>query len=156
MNTFNGFFKIVTPSWIDDYRTSVNHFFQRNEESYHFFHPHQFSYIGLLQEIIKRDKDYYVFFMDIDNIASYGMLRGWSEGYDIPSLGIMTDVNYRGEGISKLMMDHLHEIAKQKNCERIRLKVYKENIKAISLYNKLGYQFFDHENGKELVGIKIL
>lgn len=155
MNTFNGFFKIVTPSWIEDYKSSVIHFFQRNENSYLFFHPHQFSYIGILQEIILKDKDYFVFFMDIDTIASYGMLRGWTEGYEIPSLGIMTDGNYQGKGISKLMMDHLHETAKQRNCERIRLTVYKENLKAVSLYKKLGYQFFD-KNEKELVGIKIL
>ena len=69
MNTFNGFFKVVTPSWLENYKSSVIHFFQRNENSYPFFHPHQFSYIGILQEIIKKDKDYFVFFMDIDTIA---------------------------------------------------------------------------------------
>lgn len=146
----------TTPLTIENYRNSVIHFFERNEGSYGFFHPHQFSYMGILQEVIKKEKDYFVFLMDTDTIAAYGMLRGWQEGFEIPSLGIMTDVNYRGKGISGKMMEHLHEVAKEKNCERIRLTVYKENIKAISLYNKLGYQFFDHENGKELVGIKIL
>ena len=145
----------ITPSFIEDYKSSINHFFQRNERDYEFFHPHVFSYLCLLQEILKREKDYFVFLMDTDTITSYGMLRGWSEGYEIPSLGIMTDINYRGKGISLKMMDHLHEIARGKNCERIRLTVYKENQAAVSLYNKLGYQFFD-KNEKELVGIKIL
>lgn len=48
------------------------------------------------------------------------------------------------------------KLLSKKKCERVRLTVYKENQKAISLYNKLGYQFFEHESGKELVGIKIL
>jgi len=111
--------------------------------------------MGILQEVIKKEKDYFVFLMDIDTIVSYGMLRGWQEGYEIPSLGIMTDINYRGQGISTKMMDHLHEIAKNRNCERIRLTVYKENQIAISIYNKLGYEFTD-KNDTELIGIKNL
>jgi len=146
----------ATPDMIEYYRSSVNHFFSRNLDSYTFFHPHQFSYMGILQEVIKREKDYFVFLMDVDTIVSYGMLRGWSEGYEIPSLGIMTDVNYRGKGISNKMMDHLHQIAKELNCERIRLTVYKENFKAVELYKKLGYQFFEKEGGKEFIGVKIL
>jgi len=146
----------ITPDFIENYRSSITHFFERNKKDYDFFHPHAFSYFNLLQEILKKEKDYFVFLMDVDNIVSYGMLRGWSEGYNIPSLGIMTDINYRGTGRTRQMMEHLHTIAAEKKCERIRLTVYKENFKAIELYKKLGYQFFEKEGGKEFVGIKIL
>ncbi len=145
----------ITPYFIGNYISSINHFFERNEKDYTFFHPHGFSYFGLWEEIVKKEKDYFVFLMDVDTIAGYGMLRGWQEGFEIPSLGIMTDINYRGQGISSKMMDHLHRVAKERGAERIRLAVYKENKIAISLYNKLGYEFLD-KNEKEFMGIKIL
>jgi [ribosomal protein S18]-alanine N-acetyltransferase len=145
----------VTPYIIGNYISSINHFFERNQESYSFFHPHEFSYIGLWNEIINKKKDYYVFLIDADTIAGYGMLRGWDEGFEIPSLGILTDINYRGQGISSKIMDHLHEIAKKEGSDKIRLTVYKENKIAISLYNKLGYVFSD-KNENELIGIKKL
>jgi ribosomal protein S18 acetylase RimI-like enzyme len=144
----------ITPFFIEDYKSSIDHFFQRNKENYTFFHPHKFSYLELWIEI-KKERDYYVFLMDIDTIAGYGMLRGWEEGYEIPSLGIMTDINYRGKGIAFQMMEHLHEVAKQRGSKKIRLTVYKENQAAVPLYNKLGYIFSD-KNENELVGIKIL
>jgi len=145
----------LTPYNLNEYKTSIDHFFRRNYDDYKFFHPHDFSYFGLLNEVIIKNKDYYVFLMDTDNIAGYGMLRGWQEGYDIPSLGIMTDVNYRGRGISSQVMKHLHEIAENRGSKKIRLTVYKENKIAVSLYNKLGYEFSD-KNENELVGIKQL
>jgi ribosomal protein S18 acetylase RimI-like enzyme len=144
----------ITPHFIGNFISSINHFFERNKESFTFFHPHEFSYSGLWSEV-KKEKDYYVFLMDVDTIAGYGMLRGWEEGYEIPSLGIMTDINYRGKGIAFQMMEHLHEVAKQRGAKKIRLTVYKENKAAVPLYNKLGYIFSD-KNKNELIGIKTL
>ena len=89
---------------------------------------------------------------DENKIIGYGLLRGWDEGYDIPSLGIMIDSSYRGKGLSYQMMEYLHKAAKEKNASQIRLTVYKQNNKAISLYKKLGYTFSE-KNEEELIGI---
>jgi len=140
---------------INFFKDKIDEFFKRNEKDYEFFHPHKFSYFSLLNEVLQHDKDYYVFLMDNDNVVGYGLLRGWQEGYEIPSLGIMIDVDFRGKGFSSQMMQHLHEIAKTKGSDKIRLTVYKENKTAICLYNKLGYEFSD-KNENELVGIKNL
>jgi ribosomal protein S18 acetylase RimI-like enzyme len=41
-------------------------------------------------------------------IVGYGMLRGWDEGYSVPSLGILVRAEACGQGIGKLLMEHLH------------------------------------------------
>lgn len=149
-------FKELSLENIKDNTIFINDFFNRNRQSYVFFHPHDFSYKGLQNEISLHTKDYYVFIVDnIFEIIGYGMLRGWSEGYEIPSLGILIDINHRGKGFSTLLMNHLHKIAKERNASKIRLTVYKENKNAISLYKKMGY-VLSNKNKKELEGIKEL
>lgn len=143
----------LTPRVIHHYKNSIEYFFEKNIQDENFFHPHELSYQGILEEVTINYKNYYVFFMDEDNILGYGMLRGWQEGYEIPSLGIIIDIDHRGMGISKVLMDHLESMAQINGAKKIRLTVYKENQKAISLYNKLGY-IFSEKNEEELIGIK--
>jgi len=140
---------------IEYLKSSIERFFIDNKESYTFFGPHEYSYEGLLKEIISKPNDYYVFLMDEDKIISYGFLRGWSEGYDIPSLGIIIDINHRGKKLSNIMMEHLHQISIDKGAKKIRLRVNKQNYKAISLYNKLDYVLTDFDENT-LIGFKTL
>jgi ribosomal protein S18 acetylase RimI-like enzyme len=145
----------LTPDTILNLKNLIEDFFERNNKDEIFFHPHRLSYDGILTELQNNPKNYYVFFINLNSILGYGLLRGWQEGYDIPSLGIIIDINERGKGLSMKVMHHLENIAKSKNAKKIRLSVFKENKKAVSLYNKLGYIFSD-KNEKELIGIKNL
>jgi ribosomal protein S18 acetylase RimI-like enzyme len=117
-----------------------------------FFHPHPFT----PEEAIKRanydGKDLYYVLVSTGEILGYGMLRGWDEGYEIPSLGIAIRSSYRGKGLGILLMHFLHAAAKMRGASRIRLKVNAENSNAIRLYEKFGYKFIDEENG-ELIGL---
>jgi len=147
--------KFIQLSNIEYLKLSIEKFFMDNKESYDFFSPHQYTYEALLKEITSKPNDYFMFLMDENNIVGYGLLRGWSEGYDIPSLGIMVDINYRGQNLSNIIMEHLHQISINKGTKKIRLRVYKKNYKAISLYNKLGYELSEFDNDT-LVGFKTL
>lgn len=69
------------------------------------------------------------------------MLRGWDEGFTIPSLWIAVDSTYQGKGIVELLMRFLHVASKLRGAPKIRLKVYPENTAAVGLYRKLGYRF---------------
>jgi len=75
------------------------------------------------------------------NILGYGMLRGWDEGFEIPSLGIAISRSARGIGLGKMFMLFLHSFAKCRGSKYIRLTVYDKNIIAKNLYNELGYSF---------------
>ncbi len=83
-------------------------------------------------------------------MAGYGMLRGWDEGYEIPSLGIAILPGYQRKGLGRLLMTHLHEVARQRGAKRIRLKVYARNAAAVSLYSSLGYKLEPIDGGQYL------
>jgi [ribosomal protein S18]-alanine N-acetyltransferase len=80
------------------------------------------------------------------------MLRGWDEGYDVPSLGIAVHPESRGQGLGELLMHFLHCAARRKGAREIMLKVYKENTAAYQLYLRLGYRFDGEEQKGQLVG----
>lgn len=109
--------------------------------SFDFFHPHPFD--NEQAHLISNNpgKNIYIGLFNGEEMCAYGLLRGWDEGFSIPSLGIYVVEKYRGTGLSKQMMVQLHEIAKEKGSERIRLTVMKRNEKAIALYVKMGYAF---------------
>lgn len=75
-----------------------------------------------------------------DKLIGFSMLRGWDEGYSIPSLGILVDTKYRGKGLGKRLMLFTIEQAKATHCDAIRLSVYKSNSSAYGLYKELGFQ----------------
>jgi len=137
------------------YKSDIQNFFIENSEDQKFFHPHGFTVEEFYEEIKDKEKDMYFFLSDDGKFVGYGILRGWDEGYKIPSLGIIIDKDGRGKGYALSLMRWLHGKAAKEGADKVRLTVYKENKAAISLYNKLGYVFSD-KNEKELIGIKNL
>lgn len=119
------------------------------------FHPHPFDYESALCICNKTNHTtdlYYVMDLGFDRVIGYGILRGWDEGYNVPSLGIAIHPNFRGKGLSKVLMYFLHAAAAGRGSYKIRLKVYKDNTSAVKLYEKIGYKF-QELNEKELLGI---
>lgn len=117
-----------------------------------FFHPHPFdndTAKRLCEEYRGSDLHYAVVYEG--KIVGYGLLRGWDEGYSVPSLGITLSRSVRGKGIGGSFMRFLHSAAKLKGSPKVRLKVYKNNSVAFNLYTSLGYVFTDSE-GEQAVG----
>ncbi len=106
-----------------------------------YFHPHLFSDEVASDIANYEGKDLYYLVMLAGRALGYGMLRGWDEGFDEPSLGIYVAPGARGKGISQLLMAHMHLAARFKGANFVRLKVYQKNIKAKNLYARLGYVF---------------
>jgi glycosyltransferase involved in cell wall biosynthesis len=104
------------------------------------FHPHDFTYKEAFARANYHGSDIYAVLADGPHIAGYGMLRGWDEGYMAPSLGIAIDPTSRGRGHGRRLMNFLHEIARQRGADKIRLKVYPDNEHAVKMYHSLGYQ----------------
>ena len=94
--------------------------------------------------------DYYCLARVHGEPFAFGMLRGWSEGYEIPSLGVLVDHEWRGRKIGENMTLFLLSIAKERGAKKVRLSVYKDNLKAKSLYEKFGFKNVDsnERNGK--------
>ena len=67
------------------------------------------------------------------------MLRGWEEGYETPSFGILVDRAHRGRGVGRRMTELTIEQARAAGCARVRLSVYASNRRAHGLYQRLGF-----------------
>lgn len=117
-----------------------------------YFHPHPFTKEEAKKLAGYEGLDLYYILTENYQILGYGMLRGWDEGYQVPSLGIYIHPDARGMGLGKLLMQFLHAIAKRKGAKKIRLKVYSNNDVALKLYKSLGYVFEKEEAG-QLLGI---
>jgi len=117
-----------------------------------FFHPHPFTRREAESKCNYAGKDLYYVLAGGKRIVGYGMLRGWDEGHEIPSLGIAIHPDFRGRGYGRLLMGNLHAAARWRGARVIRLKVERGNDPARKLYETLGYHF-DVERNNEFVGL---
>lgn len=132
----------------------IANFFRSMEESgdVKFFHPHPMTEEEAIKRYTYDGKDLYYIATNGETVLAYGMLRGWDEGYTIPSLGIFVDRSVRGTGLAKAFMHFLHAAAKAKGAEKVRLKVFPDNLPAVGLYKSLGYEFQEEREAGQLVG----
>lgn len=68
------------------------------------------------------------------------MLRGWNQGYEVPSFGVMIDQQYQHQGIGKQLTSFAIQEARRAGCEKMRLSVYASNTSAMRLYLALGFE----------------
>lgn len=126
-----------TPNKIDNFIE----FIQKNNSDLNFFYPHDMSRESLNSMLEHKKKDIYKIVIHKDKIIGYGILRGWDEGFEIPSLGIIIDKDFRGIGLSKTLMRFLEVNAKLMSSKKIRIVVHKNNQIAYNLYRSLNYEF---------------
>jgi [ribosomal protein S18]-alanine N-acetyltransferase len=130
----------------------LDRFFQRivaaGEQE--FFHPHPLTAQHAVERGAYLGKDLYYLLVDGQEALGYGMLRGWDEGFKIPSLGIAIDPGARHLGLGRLLMAFLHGAARRRGAHRVRLRVSGNNIGAVALYRSLGYAFEGEPDGQML------
>jgi [ribosomal protein S18]-alanine N-acetyltransferase len=114
------------------------------------FHPHPLTSEEAERRCQYSGKDLYYVAVEQQRVLGYGMLRGWDEGYETPSLGIAIHPQARGRGLGRALMQFLHHVARRRGASRVRLKVYSENQKAIALYESLGYRFAAAEDNQRI------
>lgn len=143
-------FKKVSP----EMRKSLEKFFNDLKRSGddRYFHPHRLDRVGAAMICKFPSEDLYYVATYKDRIMAYGMLRGWAEGYEIPSLGIAVHKPMRGTKLAKAFMHFLHAAAWINGADKVRLKVHPKNAPAVKLYKSLGYKFQKKMEDKQLVG----
>jgi [ribosomal protein S18]-alanine N-acetyltransferase len=122
-------------------------------ETVRFFHPHPLTrhHAGRLCAAATKCKDKYWLARQEGTLVGYSMLRGWEEGYAIPSFGGCVRTAARGLGLGHLLLAHAIEEARAAGARRLRLSVCRANQRAIHLYDKFGF-VFENKNPHELVG----
>jgi len=139
------------------YLKKLKDFFRliRSEGSEKFFHPHPFD--DETAERIARDsimyRDlYYLVLSHNENIAGYFMLRGFDEGYEIPSFGVIVHPEFRRKGLGRATMEITINVCRTLKIKKLMLKVYDKNIAAKSLYDSFGFKFSSSKKKNEFIG----
>jgi RimJ/RimL family protein N-acetyltransferase len=110
-----------------------------NDYNKHFI-PFQFDLDSVNSVFNKINKDYF-FGIFFDNaLIGFYMLRGFDEGYEIPSYGVFIRESYSNKGLGKLTLDHAISLCKILGKRRLMLKVHPENINAKNLYINYGFK----------------
>ena len=79
--------------------------------------------------------------------VGFSMLRGFDEGYAIPSFGIFVDRESQGRGVGRKLTAWTVEQACGRGCPAVRLTVYAANVAACRLYESLGFRRAGRING---------
>lgn len=93
-----------------------------------------------------RQDDYYTVARGKD-LLGLSMLRGFDEGYEIPSFGIFIDRASQSRGVGRRLTAWTIDQARLRGCPAVRLSVYADNAAARSLYASLGF----HEQERQVV-----
>jgi len=120
-----------------------------------FFRPHPFTRDEARHIAGDSGRETYALLVDNDRAVAYGMLRGWAEGYPIPTLGIAVRSSDQGRGLGRLMMAHLHAEARRRGATVIRLRVHPDNTRAMRLYESLGYAYAGVDRGELVMAGRI-
>ena len=86
------------------------------EETGRFFTPHPFTRDAIVALASHPGKDLYYLLVDGSRSLAYGLLRGWNDGYAIPSLGLAVSPSARRQGYGVLMTHFLHAAARQEDA----------------------------------------
>jgi Acetyltransferases len=113
-----------------------------------FFRPHPFSLDEARRIACEAGQDTYSLLVEDGRPVAYGVLRGWDEGYAVPSLGVAVRTSAQGRGLGRLMMAHLHAEAGRRGATVLRLRVHPDNVKARRLYESLGYAYAGEDRGE--------
>jgi ribosomal protein S18 acetylase RimI-like enzyme len=89
---------------------------------------------------------YFGAFVD-GRLVGLAMLRGWDDGYIVPSFGIVVDHRFHGCGIGSQLTDFAISEAVRLGCSQVRLSVYASNVQAYRIYVARGF----HEISRESV-----
>lgn len=137
-------YTVVSPSWVEKLAQFFKDIVVNKDDLY--FHPHPLTYEKAKKIATYEGDDLYFLRIKDNEIVGYAMLRGWDEGYAIPSLGIVIHPDFRNQGLGKEFIIFLHNRARAKGVAKVRLKVSSNNAGARHLYESLGYSFTDEEN----------
>jgi [ribosomal protein S18]-alanine N-acetyltransferase len=87
----------------------------------------------------RREDRYYGAFATVGELVALSMLRGWDEGFVVPSFGIAVDASWHGRGVGTRMTAWTVEQARTLGAPSVRLTVYADNPGARRIYERLGF-----------------
>jgi ribosomal-protein-alanine N-acetyltransferase len=88
---------------------------------------------------LESHRDGYYVAARADSLVGFSMLRGFDEGYEIPSFGIFVDHDAHGQGVGRALTAWTIEAARRRGCPSVRLSAYANSAVALGLYASMGF-----------------
>lgn len=85
---------------------------------------------------------------DEDIIATAGLMKEHDGEFELVKMAV--DPKHQGKGISKLLLDHCLQSAKELNARRIFLYSNSQLTRALKLYEKYGFKYIEVEGAEYL------
>lgn len=131
----------------EDYESLARLLEENNKpEITRYFHPFPMNSKTACQIAFTEHLDRYYIAVKEEQVLGLCMLRGWDEGFQTPSLGVLVDQRYRGLGAARKMTRFAIAEARKMGCLKIRLTVYFSNTPALNLYSLLGFREISRES----------
>jgi ribosomal protein S18 acetylase RimI-like enzyme len=115
---------------------------EADPEARRFFHPHPLTR-EMADSLCARSpsaRDRYDVAECGGLLVGYAMLRGWDEGYTVPSFGAAVHPEFRGQGLGRALLRYEVAAARAAGAVRLRLTVYRANRAACRLYAHEGFR----------------
>lgn len=108
---------------------SVSGFMQAQPPEYARFFYAFGSDEGQIKEILSAyERDVYSGVFWRSNLVGVFMLRGWDDGYEVPSFGVLIDEKYRGGAFMRLTLDAAKLISRLAGAKRLMAKIHPDNV----------------------------
>jgi len=106
-----------------------------------FFHPHPLTANEATRLCRHAGLDQY-FVATVDNkVVGYGMLRGWDEGYGVPSVGFATHPAHRQKKVFSTLVRSLIRQARNRGATRVRMTCDAHHEPLVRCCSRLGFIF---------------
>lgn len=93
-----------------------------------FFYAFDADEAALSELLSNAEKDVYSGVFWQDDLAGVFFLRGWDEGYEIPSFGVLIDEKYRGGAFMRLTLDTAKLICRLSEAKILMAKIHPDNV----------------------------
>ena len=103
------------------------------------FHPHPLTAAEARRVCSHGGRDVHLGAFLGPVMVGYALLRGWDEGFDVPSFGVAVIPQQRGAGVGEALASAAIELARASDAEEVLLHVHPSNRLATRWYERLGF-----------------
>jgi len=104
-----------------------------------YFVAFEFDLVTIKNILTKAKNDLYYGVYWGEELTGFYMLRGFDEGFTIPSYGVYISSRFNNKGLAALTLNHAISTCKFLECKKLRLKVHTANTYALKQYVKFGF-----------------
>ena len=129
-------FRRLTPNDAEALSELMN---QDSKDYNQYFVAFEFDKTTIENILTKAKNDLYYGVYWKEELTGFYMLRGFDEGYAIPSYGVYISSRFNNKGFGALTLNHAISTCRLLGLKKLRLKVHKENTFALKQYVKFGF-----------------